>query len=129
MLERDVMYGLGGEVARGDLDRVYHLLEQEEARRAEGARIRARVPNFEEKEPGIAYINKVEKSRTGRNLIYALRDNQDRVRVGTRGVLDVAHCFYTDLFTSEETDEQVQDDILDSLTLTLSEGSRDMCDA
>ena len=42
VLERDVMYGLGGEVARGDLDRVYHLLEQEEARRAEGARIRAR---------------------------------------------------------------------------------------
>ena len=128
VLEGDVMYGVGGEAARRDLDRVCHLLGQEEERRAEGCRIRARVPNFEDREPGIAYINKMEKWKAGRNLIYALKDRQGRVSSGTEGVLDVAHRFYTDLYTSKGTDAQVQDDVLDSLVSTLSEESRDMCD-
>ena len=75
MLLEDVRYGIGGEEARRDLERTTYLIEQEEERRAEGCRVRARVPNFEGKEPGIAYISKIEKSRTGRNLIYALRDS------------------------------------------------------
>ena len=65
------------------MKRIYHLLEKEEARRAEGCRVRARVPNFEGKEPGIAYISRMEKSASGRNLIYALKDSQGRVRYGT----------------------------------------------
>ena len=105
------------------------MLEEEEARRAEGHRVRARVPDFEGKEPGIAYISKMEKFRAGRNLIYALRDKEGRVRYGTKGVLDIAYDFYTDLYTSQGTDAQIQDRILGALDASLSEGSRDMCDA
>ena len=51
------------------------------------------------------------------------------MRYGTEGVLDIAHDFYTDLYTSQGTDAQIQDRILDALDASLSEGSRDMCDA
>ena len=128
-LENDVWYGIGGEEAGADLRRIYHLLEEEEGRRAEGHRVRARVPNFGAKEPGLAYISKIEKWTGGRNLIYALKDREGRVRYGTEGVLDIAHEFYTDLYTSQGTDEQAQDEILDALDSTLTPESRDMCDA
>ena len=65
-LEWELTYGLGGEQVRGNLERVCHLLEEEEAKRAEGCRVRARVPNFESKEPGIAYISRIEKTVSGR---------------------------------------------------------------
>ncbi|MEL6805091.1 MAG: reverse transcriptase family protein, partial [Bacteroidota bacterium] len=128
-LENDVWYGIGGEEAGADLRRIYHLLEEEEGRKAEGHRVRARVPNFGAKEPGLAYISKIEKWTGGRNLIYALKDREGRVRYGTEGVLDIAHEFYTDLYTSQGTDEQAQDEILDALDSTLTPESRDMCDA
>ena len=127
-LEWDVVYGWAGDRERSELERVVGLLKEEEERKAEGHRVRARLPNFAEREPGVAYISKMEKSRSGRNLIYALRDRQGMVQYGSEGVLDVAYRFYTDLFTSEGTDPDVQDQLLDRLTKTLSRESREMCE-
>ena len=76
----------------------------------------------------MAYNAKMAKARSGRNLIYALKDRQGVVRYGTEGVVDVAHGYYTDLFTSEGMDERVQEAILDKLTRTLSQESHDMCE-
>ena len=74
ILENDVFYNIDSENARVQLQEIYSILEKEDARRAEGCRVRARVPNFETSEPSIAYLSSMEKSKGGRNLIYALKD-------------------------------------------------------
>ena len=79
-LENDVSFGIGGEETRSELDRIYYLLKEEEAREAEGCRVRARVPNYEEREPGISLISKMEKCHANRNLIYALKDNNGQTK-------------------------------------------------
>ena len=69
----------------------------------------------------------MEKSRPVRNLIYILKDSVGAIREGTMGVLDVAHSFYSYLFTSEGTDPDLLDKLPDSLLLTLTHAFCDMC--
>ena len=96
-LEHDLSYGIGGEQTRDELNRILCLLEDDEAREAEGCRVRARVPNYEEREPGIAYISKMEKSHATRSLIYALKDDNGQTKHGTENVLKIAQEFYINL--------------------------------
>ena len=79
ILENDIFYNINSENARAQLQEIYSILEKEDARRAEGCRVRARVPNFETSEPSIAYLSSMEKSKGGRNLIYALKDEQGQL--------------------------------------------------
>ena len=115
ILENDLFYNIDKEKTETELSEVKKQIEKEEQRKAEGHRIRARVPNFETEEGNIAYLSQMEKWQSGRNLIYALKDNQDNIKLGTQNVLNIAHEFYKDLFTSQPMDEQAQNEILSKL--------------
>ena len=61
--------GHGSQLAQEELAWVMGRLKEEEDRKAEGYRIRSRVPHFEEGEPGIAYFRRMEKiGRMERNF-------------------------------------------------------------
>ena len=102
--------------------------EKEEQIRAEGFRIRSRVPNFETEEANIAYLSKMEKWKGGRNLINALKDDQGTIRQGTEEVLNIAHKFYVDLFTSEPMDVNAQTNILSKLEKQVPEPLKNKCE-
>ena len=127
-LESDIFFNIDSENARAQVQDIYTILEKEEARRAEGCRVRARIPNFETSEPSIAYLSGMEKSKGGRNLIYALKDPQGHVKSGSENVIKIAHEFYTDLFTSQHMDEEVQHTILEKLDQTVPSVLKRKCD-
>ena len=115
-------------VAAEQLKEINHRLEQEEERKAEGCRIRSRVPNFESKEPGVAYFSTMEKRGSKRNLIYALKDENGSARTGTQEVVGIAEDFYRQLFSRGETDEQTQNEFLSKVDVGLDEEGRRWCD-
>ena len=55
-----------------ELDIIKKRIKDIEDKKAEGHRIWARVPRFEETEPIITYYAKLGKSRSEKNLIYSL---------------------------------------------------------
>ena len=68
------------------------LSEGIEDKKAEGHRIRARIPKFEETEPNITYYAKLEKSKSEKNLIYSLYKKNGDISAGT------SKEFYCDLY-------------------------------
>ena len=81
-------------------------------RRSEGHRIRARIPNFEERESNIAYYSRMEKIMSERNMIYSIKDKNGTVQNSAENIIKVSHKFYSDLFKAGITDRQLQCDIL-----------------
>ena len=90
--------GYASVLAEEQLKQIEAKLKLEEERLAEGCRIRARVPNWETKDPGISYFSREERKGSKRNLIHALKDTDGRVKTGTERVVKITHDFYTELF-------------------------------
>ena len=82
----------------------------------EGHRIRARLPSFEDGEPNISFYAKMEKYRTERNSVNSLYDENSDIPTGTENVLRVAQKYYEMLYTAEETDKSMQNQILSKTT-------------
>ncbi|MEL6802457.1 MAG: reverse transcriptase family protein, partial [Bacteroidota bacterium] len=127
-IEEEMAAGYGSVYAEEHLRGIKAGLEQEEERKAEGCRVRSRLPHFEAKEPGLAYFSREEKRGSKRNLIYALRDNEGRVRRGTEEVIGVAHDFYTELYSQGDTDEGIQEAFLSKVDVGLTGQQREWCD-
>ena len=72
-IEQEIEMGYASVFAQDRLRDIQVRMQQEVERKAEGHRIRARVPNWETKDPGIAYFSREEKKGSKRNLIHALR--------------------------------------------------------
>ena len=66
-----------------ELDTIKKRIKDIEDRKAQGHRIRARIPNFEETEPNIIYHAKLEKSKSDKDLIYSLYDENGDISTGT----------------------------------------------
>ena len=127
-LMEEIGAGYGSVFAGDHLREIETRLGQEEERRAEGYRVRSRVPHFEDKEPGVAYFSRQEKRGSKRNLIYALKDTEGRVRRGTEQVVKITHDFYTGLFTRGDTDEGTQDRFLSQVDVGLTRQQQEWCD-
>ena len=95
-----------------ELEYVSKRLKNLMMRRSEGHRIRARIPNFEEQEPNIAYYSRMEKIRSEGNMIYSIKDKNGTVQNSTENIIKVSREFYSDLFKAGNTDRQLQCDIL-----------------
>ena len=54
-----------------ELDTIKKRIKDIEDKKAEGHRIRAIIPKFEETEPNITYYTKLEKSKSEKTLIYS----------------------------------------------------------
>ena len=127
-LEWRIGMGYGSVFAEEQLREVEDRLGQEEERKAEGHRIRARVPDWEQGEPGVAYFSREERKGSKRNLIYALKDRDGRVKRGTEEVVKIAHDFYSELFSQGDTNGVVQEEFLRKVDTGVTRQQREWCE-
>ena len=101
--------------------RIINSRERElEMESIEGHRIRARLPSFEDGEPNISLYAKMEKYRAERNSIDSLYNENSDIQTGTENVLRVAQKYYEKLYTAEETDKSMQNQILSKTTAKIT---------
>ena len=90
----------------------------------EGFKVRTRIPDFEKNEPRIDFYSKMEKQKGGKEEIHSLKDEDNTQKTDIEDLKDVAEKFYTNLYTKEKTDEQLQNKILSKIDKKLSREQR-----
>ena len=99
--------------------------------KAEGARIRSRIKWFEHGETSSKYFLKLEAKRQANIAINQLQGNDGTIFENNDEILDCAHSFYSDLFTSTNVSIDNVDAYLNDITLMskqLSDRDRHSCD-
>ena len=86
------------------LDTIKKRIKDTEDKKAEGHRIRAKIPKFEETEPNIIYYAKLETSKSEKNIIYSLYEKNGDISAGTDEVLATSKEFYSELYKKEGAD-------------------------
>ena len=72
-------------------------------------------------------MQKIEKYRAERNSINFLYDENSDIQTGTENVLRVAQRYYEKLYTAEETDKSMQNQILSKTTAKITNEQKIMC--
>ena len=97
-------------------------------KRSEGHRIRCRLPHFEENEPNISYYARMEKVKAEGNLIFSLYDSSNVLQYDTESLLKIVKDYYSDLFRSEEINDQQKLELLKNTNVSLTEEQQRQCD-
>jgi len=107
------------------LDRVAYLknkIDIFEKNRIKGSLLRTKIPNFEESDPKISYLNKLEKRKGEENTIYFLLDEDtNSLKNTTPEIKEVVHNFYKKLYTREGEDTNLQSEFLETIDKKLDE--------
>ena len=94
---------------------------------AKGAQVRARVRWAEEGESSSKYFFRLEKKRGADNWIPAMKSSDGDIVSDISGICDSWVSFYSGLFSSCHTDQAIQDQLLDALSLSLSSDQAASC--
>ena len=70
----------------------------------------------------------MEKYQAEQNSINSLYDENSDIQTGTENVLRVAQTYYEKLYTAEETDTSMQNQIRSKTTAKTTNGPKNMCD-
>ncbi len=101
------------------LDRVAYLknkIDNFEKNRIKGSLLRTKIPNFEDSDPKISYLNKLEKRKGEENTIYYLLDEDtNSLKNTTPEIKDVVYNFYKNLYTREREDTNLQSEFLEAI--------------
>ena len=98
------------------------------AKRAEGARIRAKLDWYEKGEKSTKYFYNLEKTRSRNKLWNQIKDDQGKIKTGVDSILDVQTKFYSKLLKSEGWDEHSAHQLLSNITKRLTEKQKVECD-
>ena len=96
--------------------------------KAKGARMRARVQWAEEGEMSSRYFYRLEKKRGTEQWIAAIRGTDGKVVTDIDGICRSWVDFFSTLFSSDELDLKVQEDLLGNLSVRLPSSSSASCD-
>ena len=95
---------------------------------AQGAQIRSRVQWVEEGESSSAFFFRLEKKRGVDRRISALKTADGKTVSDTAGLCDVITSFYSDLFSSQPTDDIARASLLQHIDSTLSSAEAELCE-
>jgi len=84
----------------------------------------AKVKWIEEGERPSPYFTQKLKSGRERKAIVSLQDGSGASTSDAGAMAEIAHAFYTNLYKSQPTDRRAQDELLECVTKTVSEGTR-----
>eukprot|EP00794_Sanderia_malayensis_P014852 gene14852-16392_t len=93
--------------------------------RISGARIRSKELYFSEFEKSSRYFFSLENKRQQRKVISSLSSRDGSIVTEPAEILKQISSFYSDLFSSDETDDGCQRFLLDSICLSLPDDVRD----
>ena len=113
----------------GILDKIDQLkkkINDFEKNKIRGALLRSKIPNFEENEPNIHFLNALEKRKGEENTIYNIMDNEsETMKYGTKDINETIFNYYSKLYKKEKEDEFEQNEFLKCLELKLSAEDRE----
>jgi hypothetical protein len=96
-------------------------IDEAQKLKIKGSLLRAKIPNFEEKDPNISFLNRLEKRRGEENTIYYLWDDEtDALKNTTLEIKEVVYNFYKKLYTKDFEDENHQTEFLDAIDKSLN---------
>ena len=101
-----------------------HFLEE----KSHGAQVRSRVQWFEEGEKPSSYFHNLEKRKGKEKSWDKIVNNCGEIVFGTDEILKVQKDFFKTLYTSQGTDQNLQDRFCDSIDKKLSLNERQMLD-
>ena len=110
------------------LERIAYLknkIDEFDKNRIKGSLLRTKIPNFEENDPKIAYLNKLEKRKGEENTIYYLLDEEtSTLKNTTIEIKEVVHNFYKKLYMQESEDTTLQFEFLQAIDKKLEEDDK-----
>ena len=96
-------------------------IDEAQKLKIKGSLLRAKIPNFEVKDPNISFLNRLEKRRGEENTIYYLWDDEtNALKNTTNEIKEVVYNFYEKLYTRELEDENHQIEFLDTIDKSLN---------
>lgn len=95
---------------------------------AQGAKVRSRVKWAEEGESSSRYFLRLEKKQGSLDWFSAMKNGDDSVVSDLDGICDSWVRFYSSLFTAEEVDLSVQQDLLSNVSARLSPEQASFCE-
>ena len=96
--------------------------------KGQGARVRSRVRWFEEGEQSTKYFYSLEKRNAKDKAWEEIKDENGQTRRGITDILETQVKFYSNLYTSEETNKQYKERFLKSMDAKLDRDDRVMLD-
>ena len=103
------------------IDSLKRKVEEHQNRRLQGALLRSKLPHFEENDPSLSFISRLEKRKGEENTIYSLVDDDtNTLKTSTDDIRQVVYKFYSRLYTREPEDTNIQSEFLEALDVTLS---------
>ena len=98
-------------------------------RKAQGARIRAKVEYYEKGERSTKYFYNLEKIHARNKLWYQIKDNDGKIKHGIENVMEEQVKFYSNLLKSEGWDKNAADKLIQNVSKTLNESDHKMCES
>ena len=96
--------------------------------KAEGARLRARITNFEQGEKSSKYFYNLEKIR-GRNKLWnQIKDENGKIKQGLENIMNEQVKFYSKLLSSEGWDKNAANELLKNVHQKISDDDRKLCE-
>ena len=97
--------------------------------RLQGALLRSKLPNFEEMEPSISFLNTLEKRKGEENCIFSVYDEEtNTIKEDTEGIKESIYSFYAKLYKKDDEDERLQSKFLEQVDVKLEREDREALD-
>ena len=103
------------------IDVLYSKINENKKIKLQGSLLRAKLPNFEENEPTISFLNALEKRKGEQNLIFNIYEEESKKMYnGTGEVKDAIFNFYSKLYKKEKEDIREQTNFLDKIDKSIT---------
>ena len=96
--------------------------------KAEGARIRARLQQFEDGEKSSKFFFEQEKIHSKSKMWQQIKDSNGQIKIGITHILEEQVNFYSKLMTSEGWDEEAANTLLNNIDVVVSDEEKEMCE-
>ena len=103
-------------------------IDEAQKEKITGSLLRTKIPNFEETDPNITYLNRLEKRKGEENTIYCLLNQENTLVNSSSEIKNVIHNFYKNLYTKEPEDEHYQEEFLEAIDAFISDEDKVMMD-
>ena len=110
------------------IDKLKSAENEHISKKVQGSILRSKIPGVEEGDLNLAYYSKLEKLRVEENTIFALMNNSGSLVSSTNDILDVTHKFYSELYSKEPEDTDIQDQFLSQVDVKLTDEDREKLD-
>ena len=88
-------------------------IEEYQKIKSQGILLRSKLPNFENNEPSLAFLQNLEKRKDEENLIYSIYDqDKKQLMTETEEIKNTVYNFWSNIYKKEDENENIQEKFL-----------------